>query len=70
MFRVLPELRGLVMSGAKIDQALQAEAAERAADRDAILQVMEAELDKLSEIIQQIAQRVTDLEASRTTLSE
>jgi uncharacterized protein YaaN involved in tellurite resistance len=65
MFRMLPELRGLVMSGAKIDQALQAEAAERAADRDAILQVMEAELDKLSEIIQQIAQRVTDLEASR-----
>ena len=53
------------MSGAKIDAAIKAEAAERAADRDAMLQVMEAELDKLYEIIQQLAQRVTDLEATR-----
>jgi uncharacterized protein YaaN involved in tellurite resistance len=69
MFRVLPELRGPVMSGAKIDQAIQAEASERAADRDAMLQVMEAEIDKLYEIVQQLAQRVTDLEARRPTLS-
>ena len=67
MFRMLPELRGLVMSGAKIDAAIQAEAAERTADRDAMLQVMEAEIDKVYEIVQQLAQRVTDLEAARPT---
>jgi uncharacterized protein YaaN involved in tellurite resistance len=69
MFLVLPELRGRAMSGAKIDQAIQAEASERTADRDALLQVMEAEIDKLTEIIQQLAQRVTDLEARRPTFS-
>jgi uncharacterized protein YaaN involved in tellurite resistance len=69
MFRMLPELRGLVMSGAKIDAAIQAEIAERVADRDALLQVMEAEIDKLSEIIQRLADRVTDLEAGRSTFS-
>jgi hypothetical protein len=65
MFRMLPELRGLVMSGAKIDAAIKAEAAEREADREAILHVVEDEIVKLHEIIDLLARRVTDLEAAR-----
>jgi hypothetical protein len=51
------------------DAAIKAEGAERQNDREVILQVVEDELVKLTEMIEQLTERVDKLEARRPTLS-
>jgi arginine deiminase len=51
------------------DAAIKAEGAERQNDHEVILQVVEDELVKLTEMIEQLTERVDKLEARRPTFS-
>jgi hypothetical protein len=52
-----------------VNAVVEAEAVERRADREVILQVVEDELVKLTEMIEQLTERVDKLEARRPTFS-
>ena len=61
------------MAGVKITSFLEAvrlaEEDERRLDREAVLSVVEEEIDKLNEIIEDLRARVERLEAARPTFS-
>jgi hypothetical protein len=73
MFQHPGAARRLAMANMKLISTLraaaQAEIAERETDRAVILQVVEDELVKLTEMIEQLTERVTELERTRPTFS-
>jgi ubiquinone biosynthesis protein UbiJ len=73
MFRATGTARPFTMAGVKItsfvDAIAQVAEEERRLDREALLGVVEEEIDKLNEIIEDLRARVERLEAARPTFS-